>query len=283
MKTDKRDARTLAEAAKLGAYRPAHRASDAQQHVRAELAVREALVRTRTRYIALLKALVRRDGLRIASGPSHRILIRLAAVEISDTLASEIAPLVALLRPLNAEIASADARIAAITECDPLVQRLMTVPGVGPVTATAFVATLDDVKRFAGAHQVEAYLGLVPREASSGEKQLRGAITKAGNARMRWLLVEAAWGVLRSARADAAVLQAWALRIAARRGKRVAVVALARRLAGILYAMWRNGTVYDEVYGAVRHATADATADATARVITTNLTDQDLDQERAAA
>lgn len=283
VKTDKRDARTLAEAAKLGAYRPAHRASDAQRHVRAELAVREALVRTRTRYIALLKALVRRDGLRIASGPSHRILIRLAAVEISDTLASEIAPLVALLRPLNAEIASADARIAAITECDPVVQRLMTVPGVGPVTATAFVATLDDVKRFAGAHQVEAYLGLVPRETSSGEKQHRGAITKAGNARVRWLLVEAAWGVLRSTRTDAAVLQAWALRVAARRGKRVAVVALARRLAGILYAMWRNGTAYGavhgEVYGAVRHATADATA----RVITTNPTDQDLDQERAAA
>lgn len=98
----------------------------------------------------------------------------------------------ALLQPLNAEIASADARIAAITEGDPVVQRLMTVPGVGPVTATAFVATLDDVKRVAGAHQVEAYLGLVPRETSSGEQQHRGAITKAGNARVRWLLVEAA-------------------------------------------------------------------------------------------
>jgi transposase len=248
VKTDRRDARTLAEAAKLGAYRPAHRASDVQRHVRAELAVREALVRTRTRYIALMKALVRRDGLRIAGGPSHRILERLAAVETtgapSPTLASELAPLVALIRPLNEQIHAADARLAALAAGDPNVARLMTVPGVGPVTAVAFVATLDDVQRFANAHQVEAYLGLVPREASSGEQHHRGAITKAGNTRVRWLLVEAAWGVLRSTRADATILQTWALRVAARRGKRIAVVALARRLAGILYAMWRDGTRY---------------------------------------
>ncbi len=84
----------------------------------------------------------------------------------------------------------------------------------------------------------------VPTEYSSGEKQRRGAITKAGNPRMRWLLVEAAWGVLRSKRPDTADLRAWAERIAVRRGRRTAVVALARRLAGILYAMWRDGTDY---------------------------------------
>lgn len=122
--------------------------------------------------------------------------------------------------------------------------RLRTAPGVGPVTATAFVATLDDVTRFAGAHQVEAYHGLVPTEYSSGEKQRRGAITKAGNPRMRWLLVEAARGVLRSKRPDTADLRTWAERIAVRRGRRTAVVALARRLAGILYAMWRDGSDY---------------------------------------
>jgi transposase len=125
------------------------------------------------------------------------------------------------------------------------VQRLATAPGIGPVTATAFVATLDEITRFATAHQLEAYLGLVPSERSSGERQRRGRITKAGNTRMRWLLVEAAWRVLRSPRADAAPLRAWAERIALRRGKRIAVVALARRLAGVLYAMWRDGTSYD--------------------------------------
>ena len=244
VKTDRRDARTLAEACRTGGYRPVHRTSEAQRHVRAELAVRDALVRTRARYIVLAKSLCRRDGLRVAPGASPRFLARLAAVELPLTLQAELRPLLALLRPLNEEIAAADARIAVLAEHDPLVARLTTAPGVGPVTATAFVATLDDVTRFAGAHQVEAYLGLVPTEYSSGEKQRRGAITKAGNPRMRWLLVEAAWGVLRSKRPDTADLRAWAERIAVRRGRRTAVVALARRLAGILYAMWRDGTDY---------------------------------------
>ena len=118
------------------------------------------------------------------------------------------------------------------------------MPGVGPITAVAFVAALDDVARFDNAHQVQAYLGLVPSEYSSGERQLRGRITKRGNSRVRWLLVEAGWRVLRSADPGAAALRAWGERIALRRGKRIAVVALARRLAGILYAVWRDDTTY---------------------------------------
>lgn len=222
----------------------AHLTSEAQRHVRAELAIRDTLVRTRARYIVLAKSLCRRDGFRVAPGASPRFLTRLAALELPLAPEAELRPLLALLRPLNEEIAAADARIATLVAHDPLVARLTTAPGVGPVTATAFVATLDDVRRFAGAHQVEAYLGLVPAEYSSSEKQRRGAITKAGNPRMRWLLVEAAWGVVRSKRADTADLRAWAARIAGRRGRRTAVVALARRLAGILYAMWRDGTDY---------------------------------------
>jgi transposase len=93
---------------------------------------------------------------------------------------------------------------------------------------------------------VEAYLGLVPREWSSSEVQRRGRITKAGNARMRWLLVEAAWRVAtHKGRPETRALREGAARIARRRGTRVAVVALARKLAGILYAMWRDGSSYD--------------------------------------
>ena len=112
------------------------------------------------------------------------------------------------------------------------------------MTAVAFIATLDDVTRFRSAHQVEAYLGLVPSESSSGERQHRGHITKRGNPRMRWLLVEAGWRILRSTRPECAALRAWGERVAARRGKRIAVVALARRLAGILFALWRDGTTF---------------------------------------
>ncbi len=244
-KTDRRDARTLMEACRLGAYRPAYRLSDARRHVRAELAVREALVRTRTRYIALAKALVRRDGLRVAGSESHRVAQRIAALELSPTLAAELAPLFALLAPLNAQIAAADDRIAALTATDPAVALLTTAPSIGPITAAAIVATIDDVTRFRSAHQFEAFLGVVPSERSSGEQRRLGRITKAGNARARYLLVEAGWRILRSKSDATAAVRVWALGIAARRGKRIAVVALARRLAGILYAMWRDQRAYD--------------------------------------
>jgi transposase len=245
VKTDKRDARTLAEACRLGAYRTAHRVSPARRHVRAELAVREALVRTRTRYVSLAKALVRREGLRVASSESHLVMQRIAALELSETLEAELAPIVHVLAPINAEIAAADRRIAAVLEHDPIVALLATAPSIGPITASAVVATAEEITRFKTAHQFEAFLGLVPGERSSGEKRRIGRITKAGNSRVRYLLVEAGWRILRSKGEETAALRAWALGIAQRRGKRIAVVALARRLAGILYAMWRDGEAYD--------------------------------------
>lgn len=246
VKTDKRDARTLMEACRAGTFRRAHRLSAPRRHVRAELAVREAVVRTRTRYVALAKALVRRDGLRVPSSAAERVGAHLQALPVSPALAAELAPLITLLSPLNATIAAADQRLAALERTDPSVARLMTAPGIGAVTASALVATIDDITRFASAHQFEAYLGLVPSERSSGERRQVGPITKAGNRRVRWLLVEAAWRLLRSTQSESAALRSWALTIAARRGKRIAVVALARRLAGILFAMWRDGVPYKE-------------------------------------
>jgi len=263
-KTDRRDARALLGANQVGAYRPAYRVSDARRHVRAELAVRETLVRTRARYITLAKTLVRRDGLRVpTSSPAvavrhiHALPVLADALSLSPFLGEELAPLTAILAPLSAEIAAADRRLEAHAATDPDVARLMTMPAIGPVTATALVATIDDIQRFRSAHQFEAYLGLVPSEQSSGERQHRGRITKTGNARMRWLLIEAGWRVLHAKTPATAALRTWALGIAARRGKRVAVVALARRIAGILFAMWRDGVSYDarKLRGWSAHAT----------------------------
>jgi transposase len=247
-KTDRRDARTLMQACDTGVYRRAHRLSEARRHVRAELAVRDCLVRTRTRYVALAKALVRRDGLRVpssSSGSSGCVAERLATLPLSAELTRELAPLVCVLGAVNEQLRVLDRCREARTRSDPAVALLTTVPGVGPVTASAFVATVDDVRRFHAAHDLEAYLGLVPSERSSGEKRQLGRITKAGNGRVRWLLVEAGWGLLRSKAPATAALRAWGFRIAARRGKRIAAVALARRLAGILFAMWRDGAAYD--------------------------------------
>ena len=170
---------------------------------------------------------------------------RIAELDRSPTLTTELAPLFAVFAPLNAQIVVANDRIATFAASDPIAARLATAPGVGPVTASAFVATIDDITRFHSAHELEAYLGVVPSERSSGEKRQLGRITKAGNGRMRWLLVEAAWQILRSKSPETAALRAWTLTIAQRRGKRIAVVALARRLAGVRYAMWRDGVPYD--------------------------------------
>jgi transposase len=251
VKTDRRDARALAEACRLRAYRPAHRTSDAQRQVRAQLAVREALIRTRSRYISVVRSLLRREGLRVRSGEASTFDRRVRELDVPEPLALAVEPLLAVLEPVNAQIAGADRALGRRVREDPDLRRLTTVPGVGPVTATMFKATVDDVRRFRSAQQVAAYLGLVPRERSSGEHQQRGRITKAGNARARSLLIEAAWLILRGKRADTSALRAWAERIAARRGKRIAAVALARRLARILYAMWRDKVPYQPMSGVV--------------------------------
>lgn len=244
VKTDRRDAMTLADACRLGAYRRAHRTSEPQRRIRAQLVIRESIVRTRTKWIALTGALLRREGLRVRSGNADHFVRRVAELEMPSHLREEIEPLSRMLGHLQGEIKAADQRVALIVKNDPVIQRLCTVPGVGPITATAFVATIDTIDRFLGAHQLESYLGLVPSERSSGEKQHRGQITKAGNSRLRYLLVEAAWSVLLSRKESTEDLRRWAQRIALRRGMKVAIVAMARRLAGILYAMWRDGTTF---------------------------------------
>jgi transposase len=234
VKTDRRDARALAEACLLGAYRAAHRLADPQRHVRGRLGVRDALVRTRTRYISLIRALLRQHGYRVPSGSAERFIHRVQALPLPGRLRSVIAPLLAVMGPLNQQLTYSDATIEHLAVQDPRVPRLRSVPSIGPVTAAAFLAAIDDVGRFHHAHQLEAYLGLVPREYSSGDTQRRGPITKAGHSRTRWLLIQAAVSILRRDLPAAEELRTWALRIAARRGKHVAVVALARRLAGIL-------------------------------------------------
>jgi transposase len=138
---------------------------------------------------------------------------------------------------------AAERELAATAKADPIARRLMTVPGVGPPTSVRFVAALDELIRFSGAHVVESYLGLLPGENSSSERQRRTSITKAGPTALRWCLVQAAWAARRTRRKDP--MQRWADEVEKRRGRRVAVLALARKLAGIVYAIRRNGGVYE--------------------------------------
>ena len=252
IKTDRRDALALAEACRNGVYRPVHRVSPSQHLVRAQLTTREALVRTRSRCISVVRSLLRHEGLRVRSGNVETFALRVRALEVPRPLLQVLTPVLASLAALNRQIDAAEQRLEALTRPDPRVRLLCSLPGIGPITAAAFMAALDTAGRFEGAHQVQAYLGLVPREYSSGERRQRGRLTKSGNGRTRWLLVEAAWRILRLRRPETHTLWSWADAIAVRRGRKTAVVALARRLAGILYAMLRNGVPFDPRRFAVR-------------------------------
>lgn len=245
VKTDRRDARALAEACRTGTFRRAHRCSQVHRRVRAQLTVREALVRTRSRYISVVRALLRGEGLRVRSGDASTFAARVEELGLASELATTVAPLLQVMEILTERVNGADRELALAARTDAVVRRLSTAPGVGPVTATTFKAVMDDIRRFQRAHHLESYLGLVPGEKSSGENRHRGHLTKRGNTRVRWLLVEAGWTILRGKAPNTQALCAWGRRIAARRGKQIAAVALARKLAGILFAMWRDGTDFN--------------------------------------
>jgi transposase len=169
--------------------------------------------------------------------------VRLAQLALPEGLAATLAPLVRVIEAVTQELAGIDRRLQTQGATDPVVQRLQSVPGVGPIVALTFRAFVDDVTRFASAGQVSAAIGLVPREDSSAERRHRGHITKAGPPELRSLFVQAAWACWRSHGSGS--LRAWVERLAARRGRRIAVVALARRLSRIAFAVWRDGSVFN--------------------------------------
>jgi transposase len=249
-KTDRRDARAISEVSCRIDLPSVHIPSAVARERRALLASRDALVRARVQFVNGVRGWARTQLIRLpsrgmrkfASGVRQICLLREAG------LPTHIERLLVSVEQLTVQICAADKEVAQMATDDPICQKLMTVPGVGPVTALRFVAAIDENKRFSSAHAVESYLGLVPGEHSSSGRQERLSITKAGSASVRWVLVQAAWSMRRTRPADPAVL--WATEVERRRGRRVAIVALARKLAGILYAIWRDGTVYDAARGA---------------------------------
>ena len=148
-----------------------------------------------------------------------------------------------VIETLNAQIKEADRELLALAQRDALCTRLMTVPGVGPVIALRFVAVVDQPDRFTSAHHLMSYLGLTPGEHSSSLRSKRLGITKAGASELRHALVQGCWSMLRS-KPNEPMVQ-WASTLATRRNKQIAVVALARKLVGILWAMWCDGSDYD--------------------------------------
>jgi transposase len=245
IKTDKRDSRALMHALRLTAYQAAHRRQDWARDLRAQLLVRAGLVRSRTRIVVQIRSLVEVRGIPLPSCAVEHLQHKLECAELDDTLRTIIKPLVEQLKTLGEQITALDDQFEEAAAADPVAKRLDGVVGVGPITALAFIVAVEDPARFESARQLASYLGFVPRESSSGEKQRRGRTTKTGDTLARTYLVQAAWRILRSKQEPVLPLRTWAERVAERRGKKVAVTALARRLARILFAMWRDGKDFD--------------------------------------
>jgi transposase len=265
VKNDRRDARALAAALRLGAFRRAHRHSDAARELHGRMLVRQQLIRARTKLINLTRSLCEREGVKIAACHGEQFAEAMELVAFPDEwLGQMVLPLVAEITSLTAQIDQLSKELAALAKTDAVASNLQTIHGVGPITALTFISVVEDPKRFDTARQVTAYLGLVPSEFNSGDSKRRpGAITKSGDAMLRGYLVEAAYSLTRNL-APASPLKDWFNALVKRNGgrKNKAAVAVARRLARVMWAMWRSGTAYDPARTAKKTPTPVAKADA---------------------
>jgi transposase len=242
-KTDRNDARGLAQILRSGWYRTVHVKSLESHQVRALLASRKAIL---TKCVDLeneLRGLLKIFGVRLASRVGHGSFDEAVRGVIASEplLARALVPLLDARTVLYKTYLKLDNAVKAVVRTDPICQRLMTVPGVGPVTSLTFKAGVDDVNRFRSSRTVAAHFGLTPRRYQSGETDNPGRISKAGDRDVRMALYTAAHALM--TRSDAwSTLKAWGLRLAKVRGHRRAVVAVARKLAVILHRMWVDGT-----------------------------------------
>ncbi len=252
IKTDRRDAQVLSEVSCRIDLPSVHVPTQIARQRRSMCGMREELVSTRTSLINCVRGWARTQLLKVRSGDTRTFSqrVREAALQHPDGLPSCVERLLTMIASLTEQLAAADEELQQLTEQDPLCQRLMSVPGVGPVTSMRFIAAIDDVVRFPSAHAVQSYLGLTPGENSSSERKQRTGITKAGPAAVRRTLTQAAWNLRRTRPADPISL--WATQIEKRRGKFVATIAVARKLAGVLYALWRDGSRYEPQHSSRR-------------------------------
>ncbi len=249
VKNDRKDARVLSEASTRVDLPSIHIPSQTSRELKAFCASREATIRARTLIVNVIRSWARTIVLGLGGTPetlSARVLE--ATAKTDSPCPPHIEAILVTLDHLNEQIKSADRELKQLAQASAVCRLLMTVPGVGPVTAVRFLAVVDDVARFENAHALESYVGLTPGQKQSSSQNHKTGLTKAGSPRLRWTVVQAAWSAYRTRPNDPMVL--WAKEIQKRRGKMIAVVALARKLIGILYAIWRDQQPYDPRKGA---------------------------------
>lgn len=248
-KTDKQDARGLAQIVRTGWFKAVQIKSHSAYVNRAMLTARDALVGMRVRLENEIRGLLKTFGIMFGKrvGGFKRRADEIIERELA--VAPELIPVFEALmqarRDILARIAVLDKKIQAIARRHETVRLLMTAPGVGPITAMAVVAAFDDAARFRSSSSVGAYLGLTPRRYESGEVSRNGRVSKRGDKFTRKCLYEAANAIF-SRKLGGPRLREWAKSIAERTGPRKAKVALARKLAVTLHAMWRTNTPFRE-------------------------------------
>ena len=253
-KTDRTDAKGLLEADRNQDIRPVPLKSVTQQALMALHRLRSAWIATRTARINTVRGLLREFGFTIPVGshlvvPQAQLIIEDADAAVPDMLRTFLHEALEEIRRLEKLIVLVERQLKSVSRQTPCVMRLMTIPGVGLLTATALVAFVGDIQRFPTARHFSSYLGLTPRERSTALTRRLGRISKRGDAYLRMLLIHGARAVLLAARRLKAPdrLRTWALRLNASRGHNKSAVALANKIARIVWGVWKHGRNFQRV------------------------------------
>jgi transposase len=244
VKSDRNDARGIAQLMRLGWFRPVHCKSLAAQEVRALLTARK-LVQSKLLDVEMsLRGILRGFGLKVGHTTPKRFTGRIRELAAGHAILEVIAAsLLAVHEVLLREFGNFEKRVRTMARTDTRARLLMSAPGVGAIVALTYVSAVDDPARFKSSKTVGAHFGLTPKKHQSGEKDIDGRISKIGDASVRTALYEAAHIILTHP-VKGGGLKSWAARLAKRAGMKKAKVALARKLAVILHRMWVDGTSF---------------------------------------
>ena len=243
-KNDRNDARSIAQLVRSGWFKAVHVKSRRSQELRTLLTAREFYVNKLRDHENEIRGLLRPFGLKVGKDGARDFEARARELVAGEPLLELcIETLLAGRATMKKALADLHRALLRLTENDELCRRFMTIPGVGPVTALAFKATIDDPARFRRSNDVGAHLGLTPRQYQSGETDVRGRISRSGDAFTRTALFTAAHVMLTRSRQWTAI-RAWGMRIAQRSNLKKAKIAVARKLAVVMHRMWRDETPF---------------------------------------
>ena len=245
IKHDKLDARVLAELCAVDLLARVTRPKEKERMERMVMVSRDALVRSRTRLVMSVRSLLDSEGIDIKSCATDAFVDVVSDIfdEIPEVMWKAIEPTLTSIHVLTEEISDCDRRIRETMDKKEEVRRLKTIPGVGTIVASCYIMAIQDTSRFKSGREVGAYLGLVPSLYQSGKTYRQGRITKHGNKQARWLLCIAANALLRTKRRSR--LKEWGETLVGRLGRKKAIVAIARKLSSVMWAMLKTGTDFE--------------------------------------